>query len=768
MTLHHWLKRLIYFQLILSIVGFGLATHGLGIALGALSMTFLAWFVVDKDGGKPIPRTIINLSILLPLFWLVTDMPRFDEGINQDVIIKLGQFILFIQILKLLDRKENRDYVQILVLGLLQMVCASIISISMLFGALMLIYLGAAMMTLFVFQMKISHDRVMAGNLAITPRNRQAPLPDSRRPDRCSRQLAYLSLTQLVICLGIGWVVFLITPRVSARSQINAWFNPQQRTSGFTDQVDLSSESTITPSEEPVLNISLRIRGELFGSQDYSFHLRGSTMDLYDSRTNKWERGPHSNSDRTIHPGPGKYLPLISGVDATQLLNQEITLRTGSRVLFTVYPPVSVRTDQNTALLFNPVDQVLQNRREQTMEIRYNVDSLIRHHPRHLAGYYTRFDSNLPPDARPPTNPADPSATRTNRPQYARGPVVPNPRIREYTLELLAAANLGRDESAIYDPRDTQIARMLEEHLRSTCRYSLTPPSTPRDMDPISGFLFESKRGHCEYFASALCAMTRSIGMTSRMVGGYHVSEFNSVGYYYVVRQKNAHAWVEVLTQEQGWVTYDASPPQEIASSSRATGGLWGTLVHLYDFIEFQWVSSVIAYDTAQQRNLFRRYEAFITEMTEWLQWAKANLLEWIEELGNWISPGELGQAAAWGLVVLVAGLPFYLLYRFLRGLWRSWKVRRWSQASPVVSRELVFYPRMLRILRKAGFRRENWEPPGLFAGRVLDQSAELGALVQSLTDAFYQVRFGGRLPDAAWRHSVEQGMSRLKQSIKA
>jgi transglutaminase-like putative cysteine protease len=81
------------------------------------------------------------------------------------------------------------------------------------------------------------------------------------------------------------------------------------------------------------------------------------------------------------------------------------------------------------------------------------------------------------------------------------------------------------------------------------------------DSDPVLDFLFVNRRGHCEYFASALALMARSVGIPARVVMGYRVTERSPFGYF-VVRERNAHAWVEAWLPERGWTTQDATPAE--------------------------------------------------------------------------------------------------------------------------------------------------------------------------------------------------------------
>lgn len=100
----------------------------------------------------------------------------------------------------------------------------------------------------------------------------------------------------------------------------------------------------------------------------------------------------------------------------------------------------------------------------------------------------------------------------------------------------------------------------LTKRLKGDFSYSLTVQSREGG-DPIRTFLTTFKRGNCEFFASALALMARTLGIPTRVVGGYRVHEYNPLGGYYIVREKNAHAWVEAYLPGRGWTAYDPTPP---------------------------------------------------------------------------------------------------------------------------------------------------------------------------------------------------------------
>ncbi|MFO0560806.1 MAG: transglutaminaseTgpA domain-containing protein [Polyangiales bacterium] len=101
--------------------------------------------------------------------------------------------------------------------------------------------------------------------------------------------------------------------------------------------------------------------------------------------------------------------------------------------------------------------------------------------------------------------------------------------------------------------------RCIESRLRRGYTYSLQVPPSPR-REPLAAFLVQHRRGHCEYFASALALLSRAADVPARVVAGYRVSERSEWGEYWTVRERNAHSWVEAHVGADGWQRFDATP----------------------------------------------------------------------------------------------------------------------------------------------------------------------------------------------------------------
>lgn len=146
--------------------------------------------------------------------------------------------------------------------------------------------------------------------------------------------------------------------------------------------------------------------------------------------------------------------------------------------------------------------------------------------------------------------------------------------------------------------------------LRSQFEYSLIQKDLA-GVDPVEDFLFGSKEGSCEHYASAMVLILRSMGVPARPVGGYSMGEWNDIGGFYTIRQGHAHAWVEVYFPRSGWVPFDPTPSVMLTGPESDFGRLLQTLWNAY---EGYWFSYVYSFDNKAQGLGFRRILEALSE----------------------------------------------------------------------------------------------------------------------------------------------------------
>jgi len=274
-------------------------------------------------------------------------------------------------------------------------------------------------------------------------------------------------------------------------------------------------------------------------------------------------------------------------------------------------------------------------------------------------------------------------------------------------------------------------ARAIEKYLRRNYGYTLQllPATVP---DPLANFLFERRKGHCEYFASAMAVMLRAIGIPSRVVTGFMSGVYNPLTGWQVVRASDAHSWVEAWIPGHGWTTYDPTPadPSAIESPFMARTALY------FDAAEQFWQDWILSYDLDRQITLASRVQ----------QSTRGVKMHWLEGTMGWFvstartSAGYAPAAAMLMFFAIVAVVFGPGVSRWLRGAMR---VRRIKRGEGQASDATLLYQRMLRLLERRGIQKPPWLTPVEFA-RVLP-ATELSPLVEDLTSAYVEFRFGGR-----------------------
>ncbi len=144
---------------------------------------------------------------------------------------------------------------------------------------------------------------------------------------------------------------------------------------------------------------------------------------------------------------------------------------------------------------------------------------------------------------------------------------------------------------------DSQRASAIEAYLKSNYAYSLSTARPPVGMSVLDNFLFNSKTGFCEHYASSMVIMLRGIGIPSRVMNGFLGGEQNEYGNYLIVRQSDAHAWVEALIDSE-WKRFDPTPAVALQKPP--------ALSHVLDSLRLQWTRYVVGFSFDDQKDIVR------------------------------------------------------------------------------------------------------------------------------------------------------------------
>ena len=285
-------------------------------------------------------------------------------------------------------------------------------------------------------------------------------------------------------------------------------------------------------------------------------------------------------------------------------------------------------------------------------------------------------------------------------------------------------------------------AVLLERYLKTHYGYTLQLPRSPV-ADPVANFLFERQQGHCEYFAASMAVMLRTLRIPARVVNGFRSEEFNDLTSNYVVRAKNAHAWVEAYFPGYGWITFDPTPGGAIGSPQG-----WGRVMLYLDAGASFWREWVISYDSSHQYVLGQSVLSGTRGSWErarmWARLRYARLLHWAWKSEREVehSPGRWfgGSVAMAALLLLLGNLA--RIARMIR--------RRRLQAHPERAPDqaaALWYERMARRLARHGVRKSTTQTAQEFVRGIEDE--RLRARVGRFTDAYESARFGNSSEDA-------------------
>jgi protein-glutamine gamma-glutamyltransferase len=282
-----------------------------------------------------------------------------------------------------------------------------------------------------------------------------------------------------------------------------------------------------------------------------------------------------------------------------------------------------------------------------------------------------------------------------------------------------------------------QKARAIEGHLRQDYGYTLELLSKPVD-DPLAYFLFVRKKGHCEYFASSMAVMLRTLGIPSRVVTGFQSGVYNPMTGWQVIRASDAHSWVEAWIEGRGWTTFDPTP----FDPSGGAPGLMSRLALLSDAASQVWNDWVMSYDLDHQIALATRMHAAAQRFS-------------FPDFEEFIAGLKYAGHAGWRyLPAAGGGLAMIVLWLLFGPALRKWRrqrayARKVERGASEPSDATILYQQMLELLAKRGIRKPPWFTPLEFARGV--RAPQMAPLVEEATAAYNELRYGGR-NDAAPR----------------
>jgi len=555
--------------------------------------------------------------------------------LSRSFITACIHLVLYLQLAKLYQEKTDKDYLYLIILSFLQLLAASSLTIDMSFAATLFLFLVALVSTLMSFDMYRSERK------------------NTMQSEEVVMQVSGMSLWATVWIILTAVVLFLLIPRVGTgyftRAAVQSLL-----VSGYNDTVQLGEIGQVKLSNAVVMH-ARQISGSPFGISKW----RGIALDHFDGHN--WAKTDRKRS--TVYSSVDYEFPIRPVVKASATARYEILLE-----------PLATNT------LFGPYQVRLVSGRLQLLE-HDNDDSVYLRFPAARRIKYEVLSEIPDRSARMPAGSAAtsdiPDKTRSRYLQLPRGM---DPRITDLASKITAA-----EKSAFEN------ASLVESYLKRNYKYTLDLSWKPGPQ-PLSTFLFESKAGHCEYFASSMAILLRAAGIPTRIVNGFLKGEYNPVSGDYIVRQSDAHSWVEVYIPGRGWMDFDPTPPDP----NYTEVNLAMQLLHYLDAVERVWNSYIIVYDLSSQLQLFRSAQETVQSVQTALsarsdQWLNQGMY-FSSRFYVWMSV--LFKTAIFRVLVvaLVLGAAAFRYRRTLRTYWQIWRIRRSGGTANEDIVELLFY----------------------------------------------------------------------------
>jgi hypothetical protein len=290
------------------------------------------------------------------------------------------------------------------------------------------------------------------------------------------------------------------------------------------------------------------------------------------------------------------------------------------------------------------------------------------------------------------------------------------------------ARDVTRGAPTVYDK-----VIAVERHLREQYQYSLDISSGSAAAEPVEEFLFRRKTGYCEHYATAMVVMLRTLGIPARLVTGFLPGEWNDFGGYFTVRQRDAHAWVEVLFPRSGWIAFDPTPSAGTAPMAQRSSAA----ARLFDSFRMKWDRLIIQYSLQDQlavaHGLQQQGEKVRSQFLDWMQGG----IRRVQRGKDWIA--QLLHNAEWMVAVIMvgAGVIAVAVVIVLRTLRRV----RLSVAGGQIAVKL--YRKMLRTAAARGVAKPAAMGPLEFVARVRRDWPAAEPMVRAVTDLYCRIRFG-------------------------
>jgi transglutaminase-like putative cysteine protease len=583
------------------------------------------WISYVSKGRRILSTSVSNvLGILISVlgcFWVFSKVSR-DVGAGAQslpmptaLVPFVGPILAFLVMLRLFGPKGRRDFWILQGMGMLQVSLACVLTTGTIFAFLFSTYLLSLVWILKRYQATRGEVELSTNPLESRPSLRSMGLFPS------------MGWTLLLGILSVG--IFLITPRTDSSS-----WNPLLRfgqargtggtsVTGFAEQMNLNKTGEVELNDDIAMTVFVTdVDGNPYSGLPLDQRWRGAVLEHYDNGL--WNR-------RITRKPPPKTvqteLPFF-GPEQLVFHYQLIPRKVGG--LFVADPIRFNNTDPATRLpvVIDPPYQEMSFFYEQGSTVQYSMGvSKIRQPIRYrqvvpLKSQGERVVATLDNEFL-----GDLITPRIGSlEEWTLGileSIKDNPRYGLQKVSLPRGFARERARPSIESTYREAVARALSNYLSQSGDYTYTLELKRSDfnVDPVVDFLLNVKKGHCERYASGLVLMLRSLGIPSRVIKGFRGCTYSENGNY-VVRNNQAHSWVEVLVPQLSsdgafkqdlvsgrpifdWLTLDPTPDSELLENQKFS--LLRMIAELIDRAKTFWRDMIVDYNAEQQAEFWYR-----------------------------------------------------------------------------------------------------------------------------------------------------------------
>jgi hypothetical protein len=620
------------------------------------------------------------------------------------LLLAVVHFLIVAMLIRFYSAVSDRDALFLSMLAFAAILATAILTVNTLFLTLFFFFLLSGVATLIGMELR----RGAIGAVS--------PAPVRVETERnLNRALSLAALGVAVGAILLGGAFFFFFPRFNAGYLGRVSFSPSLM-SGFTEDVELGQIGEIKKSSAVVMRVET---GKPIGYEWLRW--RGIALTTFDGK--RWSSG--AASPQRLQPSPDGW------IHAPQTAQKANTL--GQTIRYTVFlEPVATDAVFVPGRFLSLQGNFSGGAANSFAALQRNylvtdTTGTLKNPFRNFAAIRYAGISRLPPrDA------AKLRAAGTGYPSgitsaYLQLPARLDRRIPELAHEVT------RNSATPFDK-----AVRIESYLRGSYAYTLNLTGKP-GQDPLAHFLFEARAGHCEYFASAMAVMLRTLDIPSREVNGFLPGEYNDLAGDYIVRASDAHSWVEVYFPGEGWYVFDPTP-----SSTENGSGFFTRLGMYIDWMQITWNEWVIGYDFAHQvalaQNLQRSSKNWGESARTWFEQKQQEGKQWLK---SWqIQHGAVGYLLPMSLVLLLLALRYKVPTELLRRVRLFLRIHAAKSGSSDPKLASKLYGELLRILARHGLLRRETQTPHEFAAAV--DLPQLAGAVEEFTQLYVHARFGG------------------------